>query len=250
MKTNTHFQTKKKESSSTAISLINPRSIKEIMEELDEPKRFCAEVILDALSVIKRHLKYRPPFGETCNVIADPKPLAEIRWFLTSPLGGKNLAEILGLSRWQSFYNELKPLLERAEIINPHLTSCDDEFYAAYEASQLIDNDSFDDVIIHGSPVTPPKVKQPAINPGSNLTFPFYDLYLDSGLGIDRNSQPVSRSVKKRLFPQNTLHRLQSTSDNFSNNPTNGSRTTHHTFVQTELFPNLISNSSKARRSK
>ena len=250
MKANILFLSKTEEFSSTANSLIKPRSIKELMNELNEPKRFMMEVILDTLSVINRHLKYFPPLAKPTKDIADAKPLAAIRWFLTSPHGGKLLAESLGFSIWQSYYKKLKHLLERAEIINPHLTSYDDEYYAAYEASAFVDDDTFDDVIIHGSPVTPPKVKQPAINPGSNLTFPFYDLYRDSNPGIDGNSRADSRSAKKRLSSQNTLHRLQSTSDNFVNIDKNGSQATHHVFVQTELFPDFISSSPSARRSK
>jgi len=250
MKTNTYFQIKNEEFASTADSLIKPRSIKELIKDLDEPKRFVMVVILDTLSVINRHLKYCPPLARPTKDIADPKPLAAIRWFLTDPNGGKLLADSLEFSIWQSYYDKLKPLLERAEAINPHLTSYDDEYYASYDASKFTDNDTFDDLITSESVVPVIQTQQPARIPPANLTFPFYDLHPDSNPGNDGNSRSDSPSAKKRLSPQNTLHRLQSASDNFTNNSTNDARTVRHTFVQTELFPDFISNPSSARRSK
>lgn len=53
-----------------------------------------------------------------------PKPLAEIRWFLTAPEdGGELMVELAGLVVWPAYQERALNLLERAEEINPHLTS-------------------------------------------------------------------------------------------------------------------------------
>ena len=245
MKTNAYSQIKNEEFTSTANSLIKPRSIKELMKDLDEPKRFVMIVILDTLSVINRHLKYCPPLARPAKDIADPKPLAAIRWFLTSPYGGECLADSLGFSIWKSYCDNLKPLLERAEAINPHLTSYDDGYYAAYEASKLTDNDTFDDVIISESLVPVIQAQQPASIPPVNLTFPFYDSYRTDEHGINPSA---SRPEKKRLSSQNRHARLQSTSDIIEKCTNEDRQSVPRVFVQTDLFPDFIS--SSPRRSK
>jgi hypothetical protein len=230
MKANTHFQLKNKGNASNANSVIKPRSVKDILNQLDAPQRLGMEVISDTLSEIKTYLKYCPPLARSRNHIVDPKPLAAIRWFLTSPNGGKYLAESLGLSIWQTFHDKAKPILDRAEAINPHLSSSDPDYFAAYETSTITDNDTFEDVILPAS-VAAVKPEQAANIPAVNQTFPFYDSYRKDGIGAGNN---VSRASAHPNRYKN-------------------SQTTHSspfTVVQCELFPDFIRNSVTARRTR
>jgi len=53
-----------------------------------------------------------------------PKPLAEIRWQLTAPVSGLTvMIELADLVVWPAYQKRALNLLERAEEINPHLTS-------------------------------------------------------------------------------------------------------------------------------
>jgi len=224
MKTKDNIKLINESSHSTARSLIKPRSIQQMLKELDPPQRLAIAVLLNLLQEVKRYAIYRQHGKPISNVIPVSKPLAEIRWFLTSPDAGELFAESLGLSMWSYFHDKSMVILDRAELLNPHLASSDPDYFAAYEVSQLTDNDTLDDLVIHDS-IESVKPDQTGIIPAVNLTFPFYSSYRTDDLGAC-NTAP-SKPHKNHKTPQQSIL----------------------PFIQCELFPDLFGGSPNQKRS-
>lgn len=100
------------------------RGVEDEWMSLDPLQQMVMANLTDVLADLKWFLQPRQAGELVRGNEYDPKPLAEIRWFLTaSEDGGELLCELAGLVVWPAYQERALNLLERAEEINPHLTS-------------------------------------------------------------------------------------------------------------------------------
>lgn len=100
------------------------RGVEDEWMALDPFQQMVMANLADVLADLKWFLQPRQAGELVRGNEYGPKPLAEIRWFLTAPEdGGELLCELAGLVVWPAYRERALNLLDRAEEINPHLAS-------------------------------------------------------------------------------------------------------------------------------
>ncbi|MBE2203722.1 MAG: hypothetical protein IAE94_05250 [Chthoniobacterales bacterium] len=100
------------------------RSVADDWLALDKYQRMVMAQLNDVLEDLRWFLQPRLAGELVRGNEYGPKPLAEIRWQLTAPVSGLTvMIELADLVVWPAYQKRALNLLERAEEINPHLTS-------------------------------------------------------------------------------------------------------------------------------